>query len=113
MSTAHHVSSFEELIQKNELPVLVDFWAEWCGPCKAIAPTIKQIASDFKGKLTIVKVNVDEKPQLAAKYGIQGIPTLILFKDAQPAWRVSGALPYDQLKREVSSRLSVHDPRGR
>lgn len=105
MSTPVTTTSFEELISTHELPIFVDFWAEWCGPCKAIAPTIKQIASDFKGKLTVVKVNVDEKPQLAAKYGIQGIPTLILFKRGEQAWRISGALPYDQLKRELQSRL--------
>ncbi len=98
-------TSFDELLKTNPLPILVDFWAEWCGPCKTLTPTIKQIAADFKGKLTVVKVNVDDKPQLAAAYGIQGIPTLILFAKGQIAWRISGALPYEQLKRELMTRV--------
>lgn len=105
MATQPTTTSFDELVRTNPLPILVDFWAEWCGPCKVIAPTIKQIASDFKGRLTVVKVNVDDKPQLAAQYGIQGIPTLILFDKGQITWRISGALPYDQLKRELQSRM--------
>ncbi|HET6512223.1 MAG TPA: thioredoxin [Candidatus Kapabacteria bacterium] len=98
-------TSFDELLKTNPLPILVDFWAEWCGPCKTLTPTIKQIAADFKGKLTVVKVNVDDKPQLAAAYGIQGIPTLILFAKGQIAWRISGALPHEQLKREIMVRI--------
>ena len=98
-------TSFDELLKTNPLPILVDFWAEWCGPCKTLTPTIEQIVADFKGKLTVVKVNVDDKPQLAAAYGIQGIPTLILFAKGQIAWRISGALPYEQLKHELQSRL--------
>jgi thioredoxin 1 len=98
-------TSFEELIKTHDKPILVDFWAEWCGPCKTLAPTIKQIASDFKGKLTVIKVNVDEKPQLSAEYRIQGIPTLMLFDKGQITWRISGALPYDQLKQELTTRL--------
>jgi thioredoxin 1 len=105
MATKSYPRSFDELIRTNELPVLVDFWAEWCGPCKAIAPVIKQIAQDFKGRLIVIKVNVDEKPHLAQEYGIQGIPTLMLFKSGQVAWRVAGALPYEQLKRELVTRL--------
>jgi thioredoxin 1 len=86
-------TSFDELIRTNQLPILVDFWAEWCGPCKTLAPVIKQIAQDFKGKLTVIKVNIDEKPQLAAQYRIQGIPTLMLFDKGEVTWRISGALP--------------------
>lgn len=98
-------TSFSELIRTNELPILVDFWAEWCGPCKVLAPTIKQIAQDFKGKLTVIKVNVDEKPHLSAEYRIQGIPTLMLFDKGTVVWRTSGALPFDQLKKELTSRI--------
>jgi thioredoxin 1 len=105
MGTSQLPTSFEELIRTNQLPILVDFWAEWCGPCKTLAPVIKQIAQDFKGKLTVIKVNVDEKPQLAAQYRIQGIPTLMLFDKGEVTWRISGALPYDQLKRELASRV--------
>ena len=98
-------TSFHELLNTNPLPILVDFWAEWCGPCKTIAPVIKQIAADFKGRLTVVKVNVDERPQIAAEFGLQGIPTLILFANGKPQWRISGALPYEQLKRELQTRV--------
>jgi thioredoxin 1 len=98
-------TAFDELIKTHQLPILVDFWAEWCGPCKTIAPTIKQLAQEFKGRLTVIKVNVDQKPQIAAEYGIQGIPTLMLFDKGQVTWRISGALPYDQLKTELASRL--------
>ncbi len=98
-------TAFDELIRTHQLPILVDFWAEWCGPCKTLAPVIKQVAQEFKGRITVIKVNVDQKPQLAAEYGIQGIPTLILFSKGQVSWRVSGALHYDQLKAELASRL--------
>jgi thioredoxin 1 len=105
MATPQLPTSFDELIRTNQLPILVDFWAEWCGPCKTLAPVIKQIAQDFKGKLTVIKVNVDEKPQLAAQYRIQGIPTLMLFDKGEVTWRISGALPYDQLRRELTNRV--------
>ncbi|HYF04077.1 MAG TPA: thioredoxin [Patescibacteria group bacterium] len=98
-------ASFNEFIKKNELPVFVDFWAAWCGPCKMIAPAVEQLAKEFKGKLTVVKVNVDEKPHLARQYGVQGIPALMIFKDGKIAWRSAGALSYDALKREVEKVL--------
>lgn len=104
-STSSHPASFSELINTSKLPVLVDFWAEWCGPCKTLSPVIQQIAREFKGRLTVVKVNVDQKQDLAREYRVQGIPTLILFKSGQIDWRISGALPYEQLKREISSRV--------
>jgi thioredoxin 1 len=98
-------TSFEALIRENPLPVFVDFWAEWCGPCKTIAPAIRQISQDFKGKLTVVKVNVDQKPLIAKEYRIQSIPTLMLFKNGKIDWQVAGALPYERLKAELSARL--------
>ena len=105
MAERTYPTSFDELIATNELPILVDFWAEWCGPCKTIAPVIRQIAQEFKGRLTVIKVNVDEKPLIAQTYGIQGIPTLMLFSKGNVVWRVAGALPYDQLKREIQTRI--------
>ena len=97
--------SFLNLIQTHEKPILVDFWAEWCGPCHAVAPTIQQIAKDFSGKLTVIKINIDEKPELARQYGISSIPTLIVFKGGEIAWRQSGVLPYPQLKSQIQTLL--------
>jgi thioredoxin len=105
MSTAASTTSFDELLRTSSLPVFVDFWAEWCGPCKTIAPSIKQLAAEFKGRMIVVKVNVDERPQIAAQYGIQSIPTLMLFKNSTVAWRIAGALPYAQLKQQVEAAL--------
>ena len=99
-------SSFDQLLQTSDRPILVDFWSEWCGPCHALAPTLKEIAGEFKGKLFVVKVNVDEKPKIAAHYQISSIPTLILFSRGNIIWRTSGALPYHALKAELESRLS-------
>jgi len=97
--------SFDELIETSELPVLVDFWAEWCAPCRIIAPVLQKIAKEFKGRLLVVKVNVDEKPHIAQRYHIRGIPTLILFHKGKVLWRVSGALPFETLKQELEQHL--------
>ena len=95
--------SFDQDVLKSEGPVLVDFWAEWCGPCKMIGPALEEIASDLDGKLTVAKVNIDENPVTPQKYGVRGIPTLMLFKDGQVAATKVGALPKNQLADWVNS----------
>lgn len=94
-----HVSdaSFEQDVLSSELPVLVDFWAEWCGPCKMIAPILDEIAGEFSGKLKVCKVDVDSNPEIPGKFGIRGIPTLILFKDGNAEATKVGALSKSQL----------------
>jgi thioredoxin 1 len=86
-------SSFDTDVLKSADPVLVDFWAEWCGPCRVIAPMLEEVATELQGKLKIVKLNVDENPQTASKYGIMSIPTLMIFKNGQMASRQIGAVP--------------------
>ena len=90
-------ASFDSDVLKAGKPVLVDFWAEWCGPCRAIAPALEDMAADLKDKLTIAKVNIDENPSIPQKYNVRGIPTLILFKNGQVAARNAGALPQNKL----------------
>lgn len=103
-----HVSdaSFEVSVLKSTQPVLVDFWAEWCGPCKMIAPILDELASTYQGKLQIAKVNVDENQQIPAKFGIRGIPTLMLFKDGQLAATKVGALSKAQLTAFIDQQLT-------
>ena len=96
-------ASFDQDVLKAEGPVLVDFWAEWCGPCKTIAPALEEIASEMGGRVQIAKVNIDENPQTPQKYGVRGIPTLMLFKDGQVAATKVGALPKSQLSEWVES----------
>ena len=98
-------SSFEADVIKSEKPVLVDFWAEWCGPCVQIAPALEELANEYKESLTVVKVNIDENPETPAKYGVRGIPTLILFKDGEIAATKVGAAPKRQLSEWISTSL--------
>ena len=97
-------SDFEAEVLNSTQPVVVDFWAEWCGPCRMIAPALEEIAGSMNGKVKIVKLNVDENPQTAAKYGIMSIPTLMLFKNGEPAVRITGFQP----KERILSQLRPH-----
>ena len=97
--------SFEELILSSELPVLVDFWAEWCGPCRMVSPAIEKIAKELKGRCITVKVNVDKKPHVANTYQVSSIPTIMLIHNGTTLMRLSGALPYENLKTEILKNL--------
>jgi len=97
--------SFEEEVIKSDVPVLVDYWAEWCGPCKMIAPILDEISSDYDGKLKIAKLNIDDNPGTPPKYGIRGIPTLMMFKGGDVEATKVGALSKSQLTAFIDSNL--------
>jgi len=101
MTTNVTEATFEEEVLKSEKPVIVDFWAEWCGPCHAVAPVLDRIVEERPGELSLVKVNIDEEQGLAMRYGIQSIPTIVLFKDGEPAAAAIGAQPKSALERSL------------
>jgi thioredoxin 1 len=101
MANAVTESTFEQEVLQSDTPVLVDFWAEWCGPCHAVAPVLDRIAEERNGELKIVKVNIDEEQGLARRFGIQSIPTMILFKNGEPAASAIGAQPKGALERSL------------
>jgi thioredoxin 1 len=98
-------STFEAEVLKSSIPVLIDFWAPWCGPCKSIAPVLEQIATEYSGKLKIVKMNVDENPKTPSTYKVRGIPNLVFFKGGKVVEQVVGAVPKDQLVTAISKVL--------
>ena len=99
-------ATFDADVLKSSIPVLVDYWAEWCGPCKMIAPILDDVATGYEGKLTIAKMNVDENREIPAKFGIRGIPTLMLFKDGELAATKVGALSKSQLTAFIDQQLA-------
>ncbi|MGH9882639.1 MAG: thioredoxin [Pyrinomonadaceae bacterium] len=99
-------SSFEKEVLQSEKPVLVDFWAEWCGPCRMLAPTVEAIAEQFVDSASVVKLNVDDNPSTTGAYGIRGIPTLILFRDGKEVERVIGATSRESIARMIEKYIS-------
>ena len=101
MSTPVTTETFEQDVLQSDKPVIVDFWAEWCGPCHAVSPILEKIVEERNGELKLVKVNIDEEQGLAQRYGVQSIPLMILFKDGRPAAHAIGAKPRGMLEREL------------
>ncbi|NLB72000.1 MAG: thioredoxin [Chloroflexi bacterium] len=99
--------AFEKVVLENELPVIVDFWAPWCGPCRMVAPILDKVAKEYAGKLVVAKVNTDEYQEYAGKYGVQGIPTMLMMKDGKIVHRQVGALPEPMLKDTINQFLEV------
>jgi thioredoxin 1 len=99
-------ASFEEEVIKSDTPVLVDFWADWCAPCKMIAPMVEELSVEFDGKVKFTKLDVDSNPNSATSYGIRGIPTLLIFNGGQPVDQVVGAVPKSVLKKRLEEAIS-------
>ncbi len=99
-------SNFDQVVLKADLPVLVDFWATWCAPCRMVAPVVEGLAKEYEGKVSFAKVDVDQNPKTASRYGIMSIPTLLLFKKGEPVSHIVGFRPKAELKKSLDSALS-------
>ncbi len=98
-------STFDNEVLKSNTPVLVDFWAEWCGPCRMIAPAVEELASEFDGKAKVAKVDVDNNPEISVKYNIRSIPTLLIFKNGEIVDQIIGAVPKTHLKKQLEAQV--------
>jgi len=105
-------ATFDQEVLKSDQPVLVDFWAAWCGPCRALAPTVDTIATEYEGKIKVMKMDVEKNPATPGRYGVRGIPALILFKGGQVADQIVGFVPKDKIDQSLNRVLSVTEQRA-
>ncbi len=105
MATKKQFNSFEEMLASSDVPVLVDFYADWCGPCKLMSPILEQVNTQLQGKIRVAKIDTEKYPQLASQYGIEALPTLILFKQGQPFNKIEGVMQAPDLTRHIEAML--------